>query len=81
MAKVTSYFTRLAQGPRIGRDGLTMAERWERMSSEGRKAHMLLPPCPKCGPNRGGGVFEDGLCAFHWDGPTRDPRTGKLVAS
>lgn len=77
--EATGYFTKLAQGPRIGRDGLTMAERWERMSNEERKALMAQPSCPKCRPNQGGTPFEDGLCATHWDGPSRNPRTGEIA--
>ena len=78
MMKVTSYFTKLAEGPRIGRDGLTMAERWEHMNSEERHDLMEQPRCPKCAKNQGGTPFEDGLCATHWDGPSRNPHTGEV---
>ena len=76
--KVTSYFTKLAEGPGIGRDGLTMAERWERMNGEERKALRAQPPCPKGESNQSRTPFEDGLCPTHWDGPTRDPLTGEV---
>jgi hypothetical protein len=78
MDEAVTYIIKRARGPRIGRDGLTMAERWERMTGAERREHMAQPPCPKCGPTRGGGTFEDGLCAYHWDGPTRDPHTGEV---